>query len=235
MLQYWEDKLNFFGPGAAFRELRFSDLMTNDWKLISEGFIRILPETDRFGREVLWMNHQVWNRESQDAILRAIWFAVHEILNEEHVQKSGIIIIFNSPRRFCLKQQFDRKCHNHILRSLRDALPVKVAAFHILIQNTELNLVLPNMLHMLGPTIRARVVIHSGGSYSQTWKRLESYGLPHDLLVRGSVKLGERTSRRASSFDGGFSSTKNKISLPPSQRTISVLRSESMPSLSVKS
>jgi hypothetical protein len=161
MFQYWEDKLYLFGSGAAFRELRFGDLKVPDRKLICEGFIRILPETDRFGRHVLWMDHQVWNRESQDAILRAIWFAVHEILKNEYVQKSGIVIIFNSPRRFCLKQQFDRKCHNHILRSLRDGLPVKVAAFHMIIQNTELNLVLPNMLHMLGPMIRARsVVIH---------------------------------------------------------------------------
>jgi hypothetical protein len=232
MLQYWEDKLHLFGSGAAFRELRFSDLKTPEWKIISEGFIRILPDPDRFGRRVLWMDHQVWNRESQDAILRAIWFAVHEILKDEHVQKSGIVVIFNSPRQFCLKRQFDRKCHNHILRSLRDGLPVKVTAFHILIQNTELNLVLPNMLHILGPMIRARVVIHSGLHF-QTTKRLESYGIPHhDLLVGGSVKFGEITSYRASSFDGGFSST--KISSPFTRRRV-VRRSQSMPLRSVKS
>jgi hypothetical protein len=226
MLQYWEDKLHLFGSGAAFRELRFGDLNMPERKHICEGFIRILPETDRFGRQVMWMDHQVWNRASQDAILRAIWFAVHEILKDEYVQTSGIVIIFVSPCRFCLKQHFDRKCHNHILRSLRDGLPVKVAAFHILMQNTEVNLVLPNMLHMLGPMIRARVVIHSGW-YSQTLKRLESYGIPHDL-VGGPVKLGERKSRRgASCFGDGFSSSM-KISSPPSRRS-GVVRSKSMP------
>ena len=54
LLVHFEKKLELFGEGVVGRDVRWSDLSTEDIAVLQSGYVRLLPLRDRAGRLVLF-------------------------------------------------------------------------------------------------------------------------------------------------------------------------------------
>jgi hypothetical protein len=186
---YLERKVSLFGATSAFHQIDLANLKSHDRRIVCTGSVRLLPTKDDFGRYVLWVNHLGWNKNSQEATLRAVWCTTHELLKDDSAQRRGIVILMTSPSKFCLRKHYDRKTFNSILRNIRDVLPVKICAFHMILRNREMDLVLPYLLYSIGPVIRSRFIAHRG-SCAQITESLARYGISRGLpaTIDGDAK-----------------------------------------------
>lgn len=190
---YLERKMYLFGAWSALEKVGYDLLDAADRRLLCDGSVRVLSAKDDFGRPILWLNHLGWNRRSQKSTMRAIWFAAHSILNtadddDSSSRTRGVVILIVSPRTFSLEKHFNRKLYNSIIRTIRDVLPLKISAVHMIVRSREMDLVLPYLLHTMGATIRSRLVFHRG-NLIQINESLAEYGISKlPATLNGEVK-----------------------------------------------
>lgn len=166
--KYWEKRLEIFGEDRAFAKLTAAS-MQEDWLPIQKGALQVIrrPKTegaspDSDERDILYMDSSklepgAYTRESG---CRAFWYLFHCLLEDEQVQKRGLIVLgfsanFQNRNRDSV---FTRMC----LASMQGCLPIRLSAFHVCHSPIVFHFVAKMLLCFIGERLRKRVLPHAG-------------------------------------------------------------------------
>jgi CRAL/TRIO domain len=195
MVAYWAKRLEIFGPERAFLPLTLTSgiLIDKDLVALRIGVGRSLPEkVDPGNRSILFADPSRQDHSLYDTInmVRAFWYTLHAVLEDEDTQKKGLIMMVY-PHKAQLAQ-FDRSLANQLMGSIRGCLPVRMSAMHLCHPPAFFQVIFPIMKLLMGARLRKRVQIHFGTT-EHVLGRLESkFGLSRTKLpseLGGSVLL----------------------------------------------
>ena len=89
-IQYWEKRVEVFGE-KAFSSLL--SLANDDSEATECKYTQVAERCDEAGRAILLLDyHKEGGDFSDSALLRSCWYTIHSALQEESVQKKGIVI-----------------------------------------------------------------------------------------------------------------------------------------------
>lgn len=83
MIEYWDKRLELFGPEKAFLPLTLDGVLSDDEVALGVGFVRILPITvDPGGRKSIMAEpgRQDLSKYTRESMVRAVWYIMHTIL-----------------------------------------------------------------------------------------------------------------------------------------------------------
>ena len=113
--------------------------------------------------------------------MRVCWYQLQVAIEDDIVQKNGIVIIAGHPRRPTTLADQDRKLDSILLRNMRYAIPIKLVAFHHVTSAKLLEYLVPVLIAFIGPTMRKRYVPHAGSEW-KFLKELQEYGINGGIL-----------------------------------------------------
>jgi hypothetical protein len=105
----------------------------------------------------------------------------HVALEDDQVQRKGIVYIVGFPRRVSTLLEQDRKFDSFAFRHVKQALPVHVAGVHNFCSSRLLEFFIPIYLFLAGPAIRARYRLHMGQE-EDFLTALDEYGIKLEAL-----------------------------------------------------
>jgi hypothetical protein len=180
---YWEKRVEIFGPVKAFQALKLKEALCDDDVAMGIGFFNALAVKDPTGRAIIFgdPSKQDISKYTREGMCRAIWYTLHAALEEESAQKYGLIFLI-FPHHAKLSQ-LDRKLMKIITGSLRECLPMRLAAVHVCHPPTFFAVLFPIIKVFFGARLRKRIQVHSG-SEDKVMSQLESVGLGKDILPK---------------------------------------------------
>jgi hypothetical protein len=113
---YWNKRVEIFGPNRAFKPLTL-EYFEDDWTALATGLVNVIErECDRnfFFSDPSKQDRTAYTRES---MMRAFWYFLHALLEDEEVQKKGLLVI-NYPHRAKLSQ-VDKPLFMQMIASIR--------------------------------------------------------------------------------------------------------------------
>jgi hypothetical protein len=114
-----------------------------------------------------------------------MWFAFCAAIEDESVQRRGVVILDGSPWRPTALDDQDRKLDSLCATHLRYALPVRVVSIHHYVSYGKLmKLLVPFILSVIGPSLRQRYKLHTGDADSYV-TALQKCGISADVLPAG--------------------------------------------------
>ena len=105
----------------------------------------------------------------------------HALIEDEEVQKNGVVCIAGHPRRPTTLAEQDRKLDVILLRHMRAAIPIRVVAVHHFLSSKLFEYLVPVLMVLFGPTIRKRYVPH-GGTEEKFLEELAKFGIDKKVL-----------------------------------------------------
>lgn len=137
LVKYWDKRIEIFGPIHAFEPLALTSSLGPDIERgLSIQFMRLTRTSDTGSRALMYaeamrlMNaYDKSKDEDRLNIARAVWYLFHSALEEEHVQKRGMVFLINY-----LGAQIsmvDRKLMKLVMPSVSGCLPIRVGAIHV--------------------------------------------------------------------------------------------------------
>jgi hypothetical protein len=101
-------------------------------------------------------------------------------LEDDSIQKYGVIIILHNMGSFSLTDHFNRKDMKLFIQTLIYTQPLRVVGVHLSYTSMVYRIVLPFILFCLGKNIRARLRLHT---HPDTLvKELQQFGLSSETL-----------------------------------------------------
>jgi hypothetical protein len=182
LVEYWEKRLELFGPEKAFLPLHLDKALREDTYPMSLEYIRLLPvKADPSGRSVIIVDpsKQEGSKYARESMVRVVWYMIHAALEDEETQKKGIVVIAN-PKNAKFSQ-FDQKQDSMIVASLKGILPMRLSEIHICNPPYFFRILFPIVKIFLGERLRKRVNVHSG-SDEKMLDRLDKFGLKREDL-----------------------------------------------------
>lgn len=205
LTKYWTMRLELFGVAKAFLPLTLGDdgALKDDKECLEIGVIRVINQTDGGGRGILFLDPSLQKPDSyqQASLIRSTWYCIHAVLEDENIQKNGIILLVDLLN--ARLSQFDRKLSTSMMGCLKGCLPLRVAAFHLCHAPTFFGYVFPIIKLLMGSRLRTRVKMNYG-SNENVLKIMKEYGihahcipneLGGDLVLDHESWLKERMSR----------------------------------------
>ena len=198
---YWEKRLELFGDERAFAPFTLQS-MEGDMKPLQIGALQVIrrsktaaPDSNADERDILYMDSSklepgAYTRESG---CRAFWYLFHSLLEDEQVQKRGLIVLaysanFKNRNR---DSAFTRMC----LASMQGCLPIRMSAFHVCHSPPIFHFVSKILLCLIGERLRKRVLPHAG-KYEKVVELLVSkYDIPTSCIptdMGGQHKLNQQ-------------------------------------------
>jgi CRAL/TRIO domain len=186
--KYWDKRVEIFGADRAFRALT-AESMLPDSKPMEIGAMQVIrrhktatdddeeDERDMLYVDVSKVEPSLYSRESG---CRAFWYFFHSLLEDEQVQKRGLIVI-NYSEHFGLKNRdppFVRMC----IGSLQGCLPIRLSAFHGCHPPKMFRLVTRIFLAFLGERLRKRVLPHFGSHEAVVNVLVNKYSIPRHCI-----------------------------------------------------
>ena len=179
---YWDKRLEIFGEQRAFAKLTVAS-MEEDMKPLQIGALQVIRrrKTAIDGsdeRDILYMDSSklepgAYTRESG---CRAFWHLFHALLEDEQVQKRGLIVLGYSAnfRNRNRDSTFTRMC----VASMQGCLPIRLSAFHVCHSPPIFHFFAKMLLCFIGERLRKRVLPHAG-KYEKVVELLVSkYAIP---------------------------------------------------------
>ena len=183
--------MEIFGSEKAFQPLTVGDLEVNDVHVIRDGGLIALPERDDKGRGLIFTDITKWHN-GKYVMNRVAFYIAHIMLEDVEVQRRGIVLIQAFTPSFSIKH-FDRKVNNRMMQTFLNALPVRIVGTHFIGYSMVSQLVLPFVLHTMGPHQRYRARIHSGSNES-VMSHLREFGITRAMIpTRAGGLLGMNT------------------------------------------
>ena len=98
-------RIELFGPEKAFLPLTLDQALQDDEAALNMGFMRVVPAKDPAGRGILFADPSRQDKSlyTRESMTRAMWYVIHALLEDEQVQKPGIVFIAY-PRNAALHQ-----------------------------------------------------------------------------------------------------------------------------------
>lgn len=185
IINYWETKLDLFGPDIAFRpdgRICLSDLSESDLETLESSGLFCLPK-DKSNRGILFSRRQNWNVESSgNSLARLMWYLLQVITEDPEVQKNGVVLILNNIGEFSVGQ-YDRIAEAKFRDIVLAGYPCYIAGVHLCFNSKVYELVLPFVLYLFTRELRSRLRLH-GYSFSLA-EDLAEYGITEDILPPG--------------------------------------------------
>eukprot|EP00549_Striatella_unipunctata_P012477 CAMPEP_0118698342 /NCGR_PEP_ID=MMETSP0800-20121206/15136_1 /TAXON_ID=210618 ORGANISM="Striatella unipunctata, Strain CCMP2910" /NCGR_SAMPLE_ID=MMETSP0800 /ASSEMBLY_ACC=CAM_ASM_000638 /LENGTH=229 /DNA_ID=CAMNT_0006598129 /DNA_START=316 /DNA_END=1005 /DNA_ORIENTATION=- len=200
LVKYWDKRIELYGEKKAFLPLTLNkdgasrdDTLPLEMGVIGPGGI------DKAGRCILVADPTKIKRRKYDrsTMVRAIWYVVHAMLldaatataNDDKdgskeaavaVQQKGIVLLtIGVGAKFW---QFDSRQEKENIDSLREFLPLRMAAIHFCHPPGFFHLVLPIIKMLAGP-ILGKVIYLQSGSFDDVLRVLEEdYGIPKEYI-----------------------------------------------------
>jgi CRAL/TRIO domain len=186
--RYWDKRVEVFGAARAFRPLTVESMQGGDGDMrpMEIGSMQIIrrPKTDPTAdeRDILYFDSgrlepTQYTRESG---VRAFWYFFHSLLEDEQVQKKGLICInyagtlANRNRDPC----FARMC----VSSLTGCIPIRLSVFHGCHLPPIFRLAARFFMLLIGERMRKRVVAHYGQTQQVLAIMEQKYGIPRSVL-----------------------------------------------------
>mmetsp|Transcript_30075 Transcript_30075/g.49929 ORF Transcript_30075/g.49929 Transcript_30075/m.49929 type:complete len:410 (-) Transcript_30075:81-1310(-) len=199
---YWKLRKSLFGGGGPETAAAASSgggssmmkLMEDDLRLLQSGVLRFLPN-DSQGRRVLFLDATLAHKKhSRESLLKCLFVMFHQAAilgqNEEvttktttTTQSTDVVVVCNY--KYYDAAHFDRKGFKRRMEMINHCLPIKVAAMHFCYGNRKsaLELVLPSMKQLMGPSLRQRLCLHVGCSQAILTESLAKYGIHYPCTV----------------------------------------------------
>mmetsp|Transcript_51421 Transcript_51421/g.76924 ORF Transcript_51421/g.76924 Transcript_51421/m.76924 type:complete len:186 (-) Transcript_51421:474-1031(-) len=169
--------------------------MGNDIDALLNGFVRLLPGKDESGRALIWVDASYLDstKYTRESMIRALTYIEHAALEDETVQKKGVIFINyngNNPKF----SQFDKTLISMWADSMKGCMPVRVSAIYIL-QIPTLFSTLANLFkHLLGRRLSKRLLLLPGTN-EKIVMSLSKRGIKRESLpieIGGEVVLDQK-------------------------------------------
>jgi len=185
MEKYWEARLRLFGDQIAFesRPIRATDLSEDDLASLHSRGIQLLPRKDKAGRALMIVTRSKFSFQSREDISRLLWYLFHVALEDEDVQKNGVVILGYSEGSIDIRD-YDRKLNKVNFELVSRILPVRVVALHHFFDSKIMELILPLLLFLMGGELRLRYEQHSIARWDadRFLENLEKFGITAEML-----------------------------------------------------
>lgn len=184
LAKYWDHRIELFGSTRAFLPMTLVGAMADDM----EAFTRLgddcyLLPTDKAGRAVYFSDKTRSTHEklSKNEQLRILWYYLHTAIENESVQRAGLILIAKTD--ISKLSQFHRSHARTQFLHLNEALPIQVRGLHTCrMPMFFVKFVVPTVKLMLGKKLRMRYHSHHE---SETPSSLHKFLLQDEHLPIG--------------------------------------------------
>lgn len=186
---YWKKRVAIFGTERAFLPLTFSGggggAMDDAGiqQAFDMGVMTLLEGVyDPSGRAIVYFDPSLYDKTKYtvETIIPAFWYVLHAALETPSAQQKGVVFV-GDPGRAKLSQ-FDRAVGKELIASLKGALPVRLAAFHLVHPPSFAKIVLPIMKLFMSERMKKRIVVHSGKEDKVLQDLRDKYGWTKDML-----------------------------------------------------
>ena len=179
-IAHFKHKLELFGEEKLVKRITWEDLNDDDITSLKAGSHLFLREKDRAGRAVMLLREKLITvPKSFQNYLRAHWYQVMTMVQDEEIQKKGCVMVGYEIGRTVAQGQY----FNDIIASIPvcSSLPLRVAAFHFCYDNSTVRAFLLLFRRVAGSKMRVRFRDHFG-SHQECQYELMSFGIPQSLL-----------------------------------------------------
>jgi hypothetical protein len=193
IVRHFEEKLELFGPDKLGRDITLKDLNKDDMEALDGGGIQILPRPDQFGRFVLCSRQVNWKYKHRENLvsfsrlvdssfpflqeyllrslvlqLRATWYLCMSLVEDENVQRRGIVGLGYSVGANVVGWSSDYEAVRRIINVL-NSLPTRVLAVYTCFNSRQIEIAVDVAVHMFNSFLRARFRVISGKLTWTTW------------------------------------------------------------------
>ena len=195
IVAHFENKAVLFGEDMVAKKIAFSDLTKDDKAVLLSGYAQFLPQPDSAGRTVSFLvrKRQHVGKSWKNAF-RASWYrAMVALESDENLQRLGCVCVYYDigGTNSCGSDgtmNFDNSNHSRISRDqvmnmhlLRDALPLKLTAFHFCYDHVALQPAMSLLRTVAGTQFRLRFRDHFG-SHQECQYSLMTFGIAKESL-----------------------------------------------------
>lgn len=185
LISHFEKKLELFGEELVAREVRWSDLSTEDIAVLQSGYIRLLPLRDRAGRLVLFHARSLCPHMTISTRLRVAWYFIQLASQDLSTQRKGLVAVYwLLGSRHAASDLSSLHLGRNAAASMGpcfSAYPVRMAAIHLCFQETSFRYVFNFGMMVMERTTRVRCKAHIG-TMQEVMYFLMSYGIPKAIL-----------------------------------------------------
>jgi hypothetical protein len=114
-------------------------------------------------------------------IIRLIFYVVHSHLEDVMVQQKGIVGIVFEDGPFDVSK-YDRKLDRVMMDYTNNVWPLRCVGLHHCFDSVIMELLMPFLLYMMGPAVRARYRIHPGKYKDGRLSHFADFGINADCL-----------------------------------------------------
>eukprot|EP00934_Nitzschia_sp_Nitz4_P002590 Nitzschia sp. Nitz4//scaffold29_size155292//59278//61341//NITZ4_002653-RA/size155292-processed-gene-0.13-mRNA-1//1//CDS//3329546433//2580//frame0 len=178
IVDYFDTKLDLFGPDKLVKDIDYADLDPSDQICLETGYAQVLPGRDRAGRAIFFIttNHESTPLNRQ----RVIFFVLMQALQDPETQQLGVVgIIFHVGNKM-YSQSKDRGAVWNIARAIA-APPVNYKCVHLCYDNEDLKLLSFVAIMHWARNTRVRCRLHEG-SMMESIYHLMTFGMPAEIL-----------------------------------------------------
>jgi CRAL/TRIO domain len=192
LTNYWEERIQLFGPDRAFLPLTQDNALKNDAVALALGNVQLSPGKDSLGRSILVVSplQRDESKYKPESMARSLWYVVHAALEDEETQKKGIVfLIFPERVKF---SKFDYALDTMIKDSIKGCLPVRIGAMHVCNPPTIFRILV--LLFFMDDRVRKHLRIHCG-SEARVLESLSVCGITKDNVpskLGGGVVLDHK-------------------------------------------
>lgn len=182
IIKYWKNRVEIFEE-KAFMPLTLDKALKGDEKSLEISVLRDTHCKDDGGRAILFFDpgRLPKNRGEYDkkSMVRAFWYTLHAVLEDEEVQRKGCVII-GHPKHAPSKPDFELEKKQ--VGALRGSIPIRIGAIHICHPPWFFELVWPVFKLMIGSVLRKRVNIHSAKDEKILGNLESKFGIPKEKI-----------------------------------------------------
>lgn len=192
-IQYWDNRLELFGPDNAFRsmlDIGPNGAMKDNQKELQLGYSRCMPPGtchDPEGRAIMFLNGTRLDAArnmpdiTQKGLARATWYQAHIGLQSESAQRKGFVMILRPMKSV---RSLRKSPAQLVSASIKGAIPVRVAAIHALDPPVMVSFFIRIAGAFVGKTIQQRFHIHNFASFEKNLESLSKYGIGRKQLPK---------------------------------------------------
>jgi hypothetical protein len=191
MCRYFEHKMELFGYENLAKRITLEDLDENDMRALYEGSFQVITVNHR-GLQAFFASAQVVDCvQDWKSVARYYWYQVMAALEDEEVQKRGIVVVSNLVGRW---KQPSSKIIDFLLRSghILTDFPFRHHSVHFLCSESPAIRTFVGMVHKVLPSdLKLRQKVHFGSDLELQYA-LRHYGVHLSSLCKAGEGLCSR-------------------------------------------
>jgi hypothetical protein len=142
--------------------------------------MQITDKKDPDGRGVIFLDFSAEDSSKYEtlSLVRACWYILHVALEDDDVQKKGVVFLTKTVKRLL---QWNVLASKGMADSARGAIPIRFAGLHVCRPRAFIHVLVKITKTLLGSKLRKRIYVHAG-SEDKVLGKLAEYGLGKDKV-----------------------------------------------------